>query len=183
LVNISLKRAYFFRNPYRMLRRFLQKRGDKEVFLYGETPLTTIQKIVEEFKIPRGASFCDFGSGRGHIPLFLASTYGMRAVGIEEVPSFVKIANRIAAKYALSARFFCQDFTTWEEEPDFVYLYGTCLSDAVIEKLVKTPWKRTQWITVSFPFSDYSSRFRVEKKLLGQYPWGEADVFLNRIEP
>jgi len=181
-VELSLKKAYFFKNPYRMVRRFLEKRGDKEVYLYGETPLPLIDKILQDFSVPKNATFFDFGSGRGHIPLYLASKYKMRAYGVEEVAEFVVIANQIAVKHHLSARFFCQDYLDWKIEPDYVYLYGTCLEDDIIEKLVKTSWKKTKWITVSFPFSDYSDRFEVEKKLVGVYPWGETDIFLNRMK-
>ncbi len=169
-VDRALKRAYWLKNPYRMLKSSP----------YGETPLTTFQKILDEFQIPKEASLIDFGSGRGRIPLFLSTYHGMKAVGVESFSPFVAIANQIAANAALPTQFYCSDMEEWGDEPDFIYLYGTCLSDETIKKLVDKPWKRAQWITVSFPLSDYSSRFRVVKKLHGAYPWGDTEIFLNR---
>ena len=183
-VDLALRRAYFFRNPYRMLRRFLQRKGEKQIFQYGETPLFTIDLIVREFGVDKNSLLYDFGSGRGRVAFFLSTVHSVRTVGIEQLSDFVIIANQISAKYGLQALFISADFTSLAslEEPDFIYLCGTCLSDEIIGNLISKPFFKTKWITVSYPLSDYSSSFEIEKKLSGRYLWGETDIFLNKVK-
>lgn len=183
-VDLAMRQAYLFRNPYRMLRRFLQKRGESEIFQYGETPLLTMDYIVREFGIQKNSLLYELGSGRGRAALFLSTVHGIRTLGIEQLPSFVMIANQIGAKYGVPASFISGDFSRLEglEEPDFIYLCGTCLSDEIIYKLTLINYFKTRWITVSYPLSDYSSRFEIEKKLSGAYLWGETDIYLNKVK-
>ena len=63
-----------------------------------------------------------------------------------------------------------------------IYLFGTCLPDPVIEKLVQRFCQlssSTKIMTVSFPLSDYSSAFKTLKEFIGSFPWGKTTIFLN----
>src|ERR1700738_886437 len=57
--------TYFLSNPYRLSRLFLQKRGEREVYAYGETPLTTLELIVRRCRINAADVVYELGMGRG----------------------------------------------------------------------------------------------------------------------
>src|SRR4051812_11578682 len=63
--DIALKLLYFFHNPFSISKRFLQERGEKEVYAYGETPLTSWEIIARESGITAEDTVYELGSGRG----------------------------------------------------------------------------------------------------------------------
>lgn len=182
-----MKAAYLFRNPYRMVRKQRETAGEKDVYQYGETPIHTMEKIAHMVPIQKGDLVYELGSGRGRTSLFLASKVGCSVVGFELLPAFAETANRIAGRCSLDAKFYIADFLKlkWDVLPQVIYLYGTCLEDKQIRKLVAA-WESfppdVRIVTVSYPLSDYSSKFFVERNWEGEYLWGKATIYLNRVK-
>ena len=63
-----------------------------------------------------------------------------------------------------------------------IYLYGTCLDDEEIKRLVRrfeglAPG--TKVITVSYPLSEYADTYMTHKEFPARFPWGRAQVYLN----
>ena len=184
LVDRALARSYYFSNPYRQCRLFWEKRGVKEASLYGETPLVIWQKIVEECGLNADDTVVDLGSGRGRGVFFLTEWVGCHAHGVERVDAFVEKARAVAERFNCKrASFSCEEMHQTDlSRSTAVYLYGTCMEDAAIEELI-TSFQQlksgTKIITVSFPLTDYSDSFMLQKRFNCRYPWGEAEVYLQ----
>lgn len=187
--DLSLRLMYLFHNPYKISKRFLMNRGAKDVHAYGETPLTTLEKIVKECGIGKNDVVYELGSGRGRTCFWLNGVVGCRVVGIEYVPEFVERANLIKNRLGISGlEFRLEDMLKSDlSGATAIYLYGTCLDDASINKLCTVFSKLkpgTKIITVSYPLTDYSHKanFEVMKCFTVPFTWGEGDVYLQIVK-
>lgn len=187
--DLSLRLMYLFHNPYTISKRFLMKRGENEVYAYGETPLTTLETISQECKIGPKDTVFELGCGRGRTCFWLNSFTKCKVVGIEYIPEFVDRAKRIKNKLEIDGVEFRQeDFCKADySKATICYLYGTCLDEQSILTLIKkfsTLPIGTKIITVSYPLSDYTTdtRFEVMKRFIGKFTWGETDIYLQVIK-
>lgn len=184
----SLKRIYRFKNAYRINKRFLRSKGVHDVDTYGETPLTTLYFIAQQCEITSQDHVIDLGCGRGRGTFFLNDYIGCQTTGIEWNPEFIDMAKKVvAADPCRAPEFICADMLSADlSQATVIYLFGTCLPDPVIEKLVASFARlppSTKIITVSFPLSDYSKEFKEIKEFTGSFPWGNGSIYLNqRIE-
>src|SRR4051794_23547579 len=64
-IDLLLKALYFFHTPYKVSKKFLQERGSTDLYLYGETPLTTMDSIAKECRILSKDIVYELGCGRG----------------------------------------------------------------------------------------------------------------------
>jgi hypothetical protein len=185
-IDLSLLSLYFFKSPFKISKEFLIKRGEREVYAYGETPLTTLQEIATQCQISEQDVVFELGSGRGRGCFWLHCFLGCRVVGIDYIPAFIAKAQHIQNKYHLhDIEFRCENFLKTDcREATVIYLFGTCLEDDFIQKLIKK-FKNlpvgTKIITVSYPLSDYASEpiFRVLHTFSVPFNWGEAEVYLQ----
>jgi SAM-dependent methyltransferase len=177
--------VYWFRNPFRICKRFLQQRGEQLVDAYGETPLLVFAQIARACELRSDDVVIDMGCGRGKGVFFLSHLLGCKVIGIEWIPLFVEIAQSIVNAVApkLPVFFRCQEMCSVDfSGATVIYLYGTCLSDEEIISLVgrfELLASDVKIITVSFALSDYSSCFQSVKKFTACFPWGEGEVYLN----
>ncbi|HSX04066.1 MAG TPA: class I SAM-dependent methyltransferase [Rhabdochlamydiaceae bacterium] len=185
-VDRGLLDAYFFKNPYQISRKYLQKQGATDIHTYGETPLTTMRHIVQECGIDSHDFVLEMGAGRGRTSFFLNQYVGCKVHAIERIPKFVKMAQKVAQRWACkNIQFSCTDMGAADfKEATVIYLYGSALSDQEIQELIKkfdgiSP--KTKIITISYPLSDYSKKFVTVKQFAASFPWGEADVYLNLL--
>lgn len=178
--------SYLFQNPFAISKRFLQKRGDQNVYAYGETPLTTLEEIAKECKITAKDTVFELGCGRGRACFWLNTFLGCKVVGIEYIPEFIERAEAIRNKFNVNnVEFRKQDMLQADlTGATVIYLYGTCLEETEIKKLIEKMKKLpsgTKIITISYPLTDYASEplFEVMKRFQARYPWGMADVYLQ----
>ncbi len=169
---------YLLKNPHRISRAF------SKANLYGETPLTTLDKIAKECRILSKDVVYELGCGTGRTCFWLSHFVKCHAIGIDHVPTYIKRANQIKRISRTSyVNFLCDDiFKTDFKDATVIYLYGTAMEDEWIKKLVErfeTLKPSVRIITTSYPLSDYSSNFRTKKTFRGHFPWGRADIFLN----
>ncbi len=184
LTDRAFKKAYRGLNPYRICRQFLESKGVADPHAYGETPLTTLEHIVKSFGIHAGHRILELGSGRGRGSLFLNTYLGCQVTAVEWVPSFNVIGNKLSRTLGLNGITFTQQdmMDMSMDHFDYIYLFGTCLSDASIDSLIKKfiQLSQTKIITVSFSLEEYSNQFTVEKTIQGRFPWGKTEIYLNR---
>jgi SAM-dependent methyltransferase len=178
----ALKRAYRWHNPYSICKRFLIQKKAKEIHAYGETPLTTWHRIVKECAIHSHDHVVDLGCGRGRGVFFLATVVGCHTHGIDWAPSFIQRAVSIKQKFALSrAHFTCEDMCQADlSHFSFVYLYGTCLDDLSLQRLLhlfRTLNPGTRILSVSYPLEP----FTLLTQFPAAYPWGTTDLFLHQV--
>lgn len=185
-IDFSLLLTYFFHNPFTISKEFLKAKGEKDVYAYGETPLTSLETIVKECKLRPYDTVYELGSGRGRTCFWLNCFVGCRVVGIEYIPDFVNHANLIKKRFNIDGvEFRCEDFLKTDyTKATVVYLYGTCLEDieilALIEKF-KTLQRGAKIITVSYPLTDYTSdrSFEVMNCFQVPFTWGTTEVYLH----
>lgn len=185
-IDLQLLLTYLFASPFRVSKKFLTDRGEKDVYAYGETPLTTLDAISRQCGVSREDVVFELGSGRGRSCFWLREFIGCDVVGVEWVPEFVKNCQRVRDLCGVEGlEFRCGDMTTSDlTGATVVYLYGTCLDAASIRKLVslfeKLP-SGTKIITVSYPLSDYAAggTFEVMKRFPMPFTWGVGDVYLQ----
>lgn len=185
-VDGSLLLTYLFDNPFTISKRFLMKRGAKDVYAYGETPLATMEFIAKECGLKNTDTVFELGSGRGRTCFWLREFVGCRVVGVEYIPEFAERATRVANKLRLNKIEFRQeDFLETDfQEATVFYLYGTCYDESFIRKLIdklKTCPSGTKIISVSYPLSDYTAgnEFEVMKRFPAEFTWGSGDVYLQ----
>lgn len=185
-VDFFLLLTYLFHNPFQISKRFLQRQEAEDIYVYGETPLTTLDIIRRETHISPQDTVFDLGCGRGRNCFWLSTYLGCKSVGIEHIPEFVERANAIKAKFGIeNVEFREEDFLkTNFTGATVIYLYGTCLDEASIKAIIerfKALPAGTKIITVSYPLTDYASDslFEVMKRFPVPYTWGTADIYLH----
>ncbi len=178
-LNLALDLLYLWHNPYRVSKKHLLKRGEEDIYQYGETPLETAYQIGIEAEVTEKDHLFELGCGRGLVSFFFMKQFGCRVTGIDEVPLFIKKAKQIDTFFSLGCSFLCEDFFESDlSAATVIYLYGTCLPDEAIHKLCDLFLPHQRIISVSYPLSDYNSDFKVLKKFDLAYPWGETEGYI-----
>lgn len=182
----ALLRCYRFQNPFRISRQFLQKKGEKEVHLYGETPLTLYEKIGIECQLTSADSVLELGCGRGRGLFFLMNRFGVSARGVDWIPVFIEKAQQVKERFSCARiSFSCENFLQTDlQGHSLIYLFGTALDEYLIDRLVQQFKKlppTVKIVTVSYPLTDYSSAFAVEKEFSGKFPWGTAQFYVQSV--
>ena len=185
-VDLTLLLSYLLQNPFSMSKRYLQEKGEKEVYAYGETPLTTLGLIAREAKITAKDHVLELGCGRGRTCFWLNKVIGSQVTGIDFVPTFINKANWVKRLFdAQGVHFIESDFLKADlTGVSVIYLYGSCMARSEIEQLVerlKEVPSGTKIITVSYPLTDYSAEplFEVMKVFPATFAWGTGDVFVQ----
>ena len=166
---------YRYKSPYYISKQYLKEKGAGQVHVYGETPLTTMEKIVREFGIKKTDTILEMGAGRGRTSLFLGEFVGAKVIAYELIPEFVKKMVPSPNVEMHTGDMFTADFS----KVDGIYLYGTMLDDEEILALCEAFPKGVKIITVSYPLKEYSELYQTKNVFMGRFPWGQTEVFLN----
>lgn len=184
--DLALLGAYFGANPYKLSRKFLQSKGEKIIYAYGETPLTTLEKITNICGLTKDDTIFELGCGRGRTCFWLAHILRAKVIGIDFVPTFIEKAN--AVNQAQNLQFLCEDFLKSDlSKATVVYLHGSCMPDEDIEKLNRKLIrlrKGLKVITVSFSMSDYDSadHWEEQKVFVADFSWGSTEVYFQILK-
>jgi hypothetical protein len=185
-IDTALLLSYLFSNPFHISKRFLIEKGEREVYTYGETPLTTMDLIARQCDITSQDVVFELGCGRGRTCFWLNQILGCSAVGIDYVPAFIEKAQKIKDRFQVQrVSFRLEDlFQANLKGATVIYLYGTCFSaayiDLLIERLSKLP-EGTKIITASYALTEFQpgAPFRIIKQFSVPFTWGETDVYLQ----
>jgi len=181
-VDFLLRCRYFFQNPFRISRQFLEKRGESDIYAYGETPLITLDHICKECGMTKDDVVFELGCGRGITCFWLNLWLGCEVVGIEYIPKFVENAQTVVQTHHLKGiRFRLEDMLETDlTGATIIYLYGTCLDDESIQKLVEKfsqlP-KGTKIITTSYSLP----AFEITHRFKGRFAWGQSAIYCHQI--
>ena len=183
-----LLRSYLTLNPFKISKSFLQKRGEKDLYQYGETPLTTFDMIARKCQINKTDVVYELGSGSGRLCFWLKYFIGCKVMGVDYVPDFIAISNKVKKRYSITdVDFVCQDILDVDfSKASVVYYYGTMADEAfiikLIDKLKRLP-KGSKVITVSYPLTNYVQEpfLKLEKTFKAKFTWGVADVYIQVI--
>jgi SAM-dependent methyltransferase len=185
-LDLLLAKHYILKSPHRLSKAFLMRKGAHNIYAYGETPLTTLDKIARRCRILSKDIVYDLGCGPGRTCFWLRTFVGCRAIGVDYVSDFIAKAKKVKLASALcNIEFLHQNMLDIDlSRATVIYLYGICLEDAVVENLILhlhslKPGARV--ITVSYPLTEYccGKVFRVVSSFPGRFPWGIAEIYLN----
>jgi len=176
-VDFRLWWSYLLINPYRASRKYLQNKGEKNPYQYGETPLCVIDALVTSAGgLQKYQLFADLGAGRGRITAFIQEKYRCKAFAFEQMAMFVKKGKKLFPKVDfIEGNFLEKDLS----KMDLIYLYGTMMSKRDILAFVAKVPKNARVITVSYPLTDYDSRFKVLSQQKITFPWGETKGYIQ----
>ncbi|MCP5470205.1 MAG: class I SAM-dependent methyltransferase [Chlamydiales bacterium] len=169
LTDLKLASQYLIHNPYKLCK-----------LDYGETPLTTLDKIASECRILSKDTVIELGCGTGRTCFWLRSFVKCKVVGVDLLAPFIEKACSVRS----DVEFRQEDILTTELNGTVIYFYGTSFSDDFIKKLCEkcaSLPQKTRFITVSYPLSDYNSRFRTLKEFEGRFPWGRTSIYLSQL--
>lgn len=172
--------------PYRISKEFMLARKEKEIYVYGETPLSTFFTIGKKLGLSKGDFVLEMGCGRGRGAFFLASVFGCYVRSIDWIPTFIEKAQIVAKKIPVqNVSFACRDMLQEEvKKATCIYLCGTCLEDSSIFSLLKLFSNLpigAKVVTVSYSLLEYGGDvlFSLQEKFEAQYLWGKSDVFIH----
>lgn len=185
-VDLSLLLSYCFISPFKISKDFLIRKGEKEIYAYGETPLTTLEQIAEKCDFSPKDKVIELGCGRGRSCFWLNHFIGCSVIGIDYIPEFIEKANQIKQRFDVSGvQFRLEDMVRSDlSEATVIYLYGTCLEEDSIRKIIANIEKAppgTKVISVSYPLTDYvsSPSLEVMRVFPAKFTWGIGDVYLH----
>ncbi|NGX62689.1 MAG: hypothetical protein KR126chlam6_00089 [Candidatus Anoxychlamydiales bacterium] len=184
LFDLSFSFIYLFLNPYRISRKFLEKKFDQKIYDYGETPLLEMEKIVKILNLKKNATILELGSGRGKTSFWLNFFCKYNIIAIEQIPIFVNISNFFIKLFKVKKlKFLCLDMFEYEiKDIDVIYLYGTTLSDDKIQLLINKFKKLPSYvkiITISYALDEYDKSFVCLKSFDISFAWGKTKAYLN----
>jgi SAM-dependent methyltransferase len=187
-IDLNLLRGYMLESPYTVSKNFLLQKGEEDIYAYGETPLTTLEKMSKACDIKPEDTVFELGCGRGRTCFWLCEFIGCTVVGIEFIPYFVEQANRVKkASEVKKISFRCEDILLSDlSKATIIYLYGTCFDEFFIKKLIKKFKKLrsgTKIITISYPLTDYFSDTKIKliKSGKASFPWGTTSFYIHFI--
>ena len=190
-VELGLMILYPFVSPYRINLRYIHQKKLDHSYIFGETPLTTLEKICRWSGIPKGKVIFDVGCGWGRSTFFLhAYNKAHRTVGIDIVPEYIERANKIRSVMKLDYMVFleadirCVDY----RDADIVYMYGTCFPNAFIQEMVDV-WEEDLKegaiiLTTSYSLISFSTRGRIQlhTQKTFDFLWGDCTVYVHCIK-
>ncbi len=158
----------------------MQRKKAADIYIYGETPIKTLQKLLVAADLKIGERYVELGSGRGIGCLWASSHIGCVATGVEWVPRFVFFAKCIAWLTCIPVRFVKMSFFEFDcSDADVVYLYGIHLTDlewsALLPKLESMP-PGSRLIIISEPIAH--PQFVPLASIAVDFPWGRTEAFV-----
>lgn len=181
--DLALMRAYFGVNPYTLCRRYLEKQQETIIHAYGETPLTTLEKIVAIAELNSKDTIFELGCGRGRTCFWLSSFLQAQVIGIDYVPEFIHKANTV--NHLKNLQFICEDFLKSDlSQATAIYLHASCMEDDLIRELNKkliTLKAGLKVISVSFPLTDYDTggHWDLQNVFPANFSWGKTEVYIQ----
>jgi len=177
-LDTALRKAYRWKNPYQISKKYLKTQKKKDIYTYGETPLSVMAKIVQECQLTSEDRVIEMGAGRGRGALFLAEYVGCQVEAFEIIPDFVENFKESVPSPKIKMKL--EDmFSAPFSRATAIYLYGTMLEEEQIQALARNFPKSCKIITVSYPLSDYNDEYETKKSFSGIFPWGETQIYWN----
>lgn len=180
--------SYLFSSPYRISKRYQRHIKSEELYVYGDTPLTTLATISERAAISDSDHVYELGAGSGFTSLWLHEVKGCHVTAIEQVPVFCWRLQRTAKRFGLDQmEVRCDDYMTTElKRANVIYLYGSNLDDDTVFKLtlrLAAMPSGTRIITVSYPLdpTNVFGVFEQTELFEANFEWGTANVFIQNI--
>lgn len=186
-VDSQLFRHYFYPNQFWIaLTEGLKVEAPETLYrlTYGETTWFGIDAMLKKVKAGPHDVFYDLGCGTGRNVFFASIVYGMQAVGVDLLTSFVTFASQTAAENKLSQTRFLQQniFETPLQAASIVFVTANCYDQQTMPLLVKRfedlrPGTRVISTHRSIP----SPRLTVTGSQRLPFSWGVDRVYYHEV--
>lgn len=179
-VDWYLKKHDLISNAYAECRRYFGK--EEAEGIYGETPLQTIEALLEGIGITKEDTFVDLGCGRGRLCFFVHSRFGCAVKGIDLVPRYIATAGKYASQgiefvvddYKNHISSMGQQISTAKRT--IFYWYSITSSESRYYRLVDQFQKGALVITISEPIKGWEL-LSTQSAL---FSWGETHAYIQR---
>ena len=189
-VELGLMIQYPFVSPYRINLRYISTNKLDHSYIFGETPLTTLEQICRWCNFPKGKVIFDVGCGWGRSTFFLhAYNRAHRTIGIDLIPEYIERANKIRSFMKLDYMVFVEaDIRKVDyRDADIVYMYGTCFPEDFVQSMVDI-WEEdlkegTMILTTSYSLESFSKTKRIQKiqEKTFDFLWGFCTVYVHIV--
>jgi hypothetical protein len=177
LFDVSIALSSLFLNPYRLCRKFLEKKGAPSINGYGETPFSTFKQLAMAANITSKDHYLELGSGRGKTCVWASLFCKCEVTGIEWVPQFFYLSRNLCRLFRIPVNFELKSmFDTDLSRATVLYIYSTQLTKDEMEKISFSSMSlRARIISVSQPLPNLP----ILKTISVTYPWGETQAFIQ----
>ena len=127
-------KAWFFQWHYTHSKKYskdCESTGlSKEELTYGETPISTLNKLLSSLKLSKDSQFLELGSGTGKTLYFIKKKFKIKTQGIEIIPGYQKWYQKQKLNIKTD-NFFNHSF----KNATILYISDTCLSKKTLSRL------------------------------------------------
>jgi len=185
-IDLALARRYALGKAYRIS---LQERprdlpGGGVAYTYGETPLSPLRRILELTEAGPDDTFLELGCGTGRFSLVASRWLGLKARGVDRIPTFVQRAQAIAQDQGLhNCSFVDADlFDVPWSDASILYLTATTFSPQLVERINDkcsqlSPGARL--VTLTHP--PQAAGLHQQAMEVLDFSWGPATVFVHQV--
>ena len=182
----AFHRLYRYKNPYSMCKKHVLSTGAKDGDVYGESPLSVYQTLIQVTNLSEKSLFLELGSGRGRGLFFTHFFSGCQSEGVEFVKPFCKLSNQLIHQLNLKkVKVHQKNLYRYQlDKADVIYFCTTLLSEAEIEvflKQLRFCKPTAKIVTTSFSLSEYSTNYQTTFEFEERFLFGKVSVFINEL--
>lgn len=178
-LQLNLFKTYFLNSPYRIIKQY---GASDDNFVYGETPINTLDELLNDIGATEDDVFIDLGCGRGLTVFGAFILKNMCSIGIDIIPQFIENGAKIADNLKIDkVRFTKSNFLEYDLSIGTIFfIAGTTFDDSVIHTLfdklsnISHPIKVIS-LSNKIPYSDFKLITKKEYK----FSWGKTTVYLQ----
>lgn len=149
----------------------------------GTTPVANLLPILSKIPNIKKRTFIDVGCGRGLLALSIAAIYKCNVIGLDIMPTYIRVANRLAEREKLAnAKFIEGDFLLSDfSNGDIFYITLTCLEDDTILMLAqKLALLRKKMIVITASAPLPPEYFKVIRTSPAYFSWGKGMSYIHK---
>lgn len=166
-----------------LMERIHRKIAEDERYIYGATPWLALLRLTENLELGPEEVFVELGCGTGHFCFFMQQVFGVQAIGLEALNTFVMNAKEIMAELAApphelqfeGLQFLNLDFLHFNfSRGTLFYAAWTCfpvpLREAILEKFFKECKPGTRLLVLTHRLED--PRLELLREVETFFSWG-----------
>ena len=167
-----------------LMERIHRKIAQDERYIYGATPWVALLRLTEKLEIRPGEVFVELGCGTGHFCFFMQQVFGIQAIGLEALNTFILNAKEIMTELSepphnldfAGLQFLNLDFLHFNfSRGTLFYAAWTCfpvpLREAILEKFFKECKPGTRLLVLTHTLDD--PRLELLSEVETFFSWGK----------
>lgn len=177
-----------------LMERIQRKIAQDERYIYGATPWVALLRLSQEIEIRPDEVFVELGCGTGHFCFFMQQVFGVQAIGIEALNTFVLNAKEMmqelseppSSLHFEGLQFLNLDFMHFNfSRASLFYAAWTCFPEAVraaiLEKFFRECKPGTRLLVLTHALDD--PRLELKHAFETFFSWGRDVVRLYELKP